>query len=1390
MSAGLRASSTERYVVMIRSSRAKALVCALLATTACAVLAAAPAAAQSTAPDRRALDGNGVDLVRGDNYATFTEGTIGSGPAALALVRVRGGTWGGSIGGGPSQWDNISFHRSVSGGTSGTVVIGFGATSATFTGTPFVLTPTRADGSSLVYDSGEYFYVAADGTRIEFGDPSGPYSGGASNYCVDTDPVQASCDLLPLSIVSPDGKTVYFGWDLSTMVSGSNFPQDQYHYARLASVSNGFGYGVSFAYASNATSTNAPPANAWFTRTGAGLYNGTTAAGTVGYADVSSAVTDVTDPAGRTWRIGGTASVSNIRRPGQSSDSYAVTYNSNGTVASVTKDGVTTNYSRSVSGSTGTMTVTDALSHATTIVSDLTLGRPTSVTDADSHTTSYQYDSDGRVTRVTAPEGNYTSYSYDARGNVTQTQAVPKSGSGLATVTTSASYDTTCTNPATCNSPNSTTDARGNFTDYAYDADTGQLLSVTLPAPTTGATRPQTRYAYTGPVPTSVSQCRTGAAPSCVGTSDEVRATIAYDGSGNVTSQTVAAGDASLSATTAMTYDTAGNLLTVDGPLSGSADTTRYRYNAARELIGVTGPDPDGSGAMKMRATRTTYDSADRPTKVERGTVDSQSDSDWASFSSLQEVDTGYDAYNRPVTQSLVSGSATYSLTQASYDAAGRVQCVAQRMNPAAFGSLPTDACTLGTTSSTYGADRIVKRTFDAAGQTTLVQTGYGVTGVQADEVATGWTDNGKVASVTDAEGNKTSYVYDGLDRLYQTQYPSSTKGAGTSNNSDYEQLGYDANSNVTSRRLRDGNSIGYTYDALNRVTFKDLPGSDPDVTYSYDLLGSMTGASQTGTSLGFGYDALGRRVTETNPFGTYTSTFDVAGRRTRLTHPDGFYVDYDYLVTGEMAHIRENGASSGVGVLATYAYDDLGRRASVTYGDGSTTSYSYDGASRLTQQVLDLAGTAYDLTLGFTYNPAGQIVTNTRSNDTYAWNGHYNVNRGYTANGRNQYSAVASLTPTYDAKGNLTSDGNVTTGYDSENRMTLGPTGGHLFYDPLGRLMGAGSTSPAAYYDSDGDFNVAERNASGALNYRHVFGPGDNEPVVWYTGSGTGTRYFYHQDERGSAVALTDSSGNLVSTTVYDEYGATRSSNYHIPRFAYTGQRYMSGFGLYYYKARVYSPTWGRFLQTDPIGYGAGMNHYNYVGSDPVNWKDPLGLQETPSCPDPDEGCGPPIIVTFIQRWRGGGGGTSPDVDLGIQMNLLARGQEDGGSVSSDKKADDKPCKALKANAEKSKGVLPPYVVNDKHWNSVSTLTYYRDLYQSSYNELSVATGPVGLTVGLAVGAVCIFYAPCAASRVASISVLGGTTGGGYSAAASRDGAAAAVAALNARIQQLEAGC
>ena len=66
--------------------------------------------------------------------------------------------------------------------------------------------------------------------------------------------------------------------------------------------------------------------------------------------------------------------------------------------------------------------------------------------------------------------------------------------------------------------------------------------------------------------------------------------------------------------------------------------------------------------------------------------------------------------------------------------------------------------------------------------------------------------------------------------------------------------------------------------------------------------------------------------------------------------------------------------------------------------------------------------------------------------------------------------------------------------------------------------------------------------------------------------------------------------------------------------RYLYTGREWEPETGLYYYRARHYDPTLGRFLQPDPIGYADGLNMYEYVGSDPVSFTDPLGLFWVPN--------------------------------------------------------------------------------------------------------------------------------------------------------------------------------
>jgi RHS repeat-associated protein len=1206
--------------------RAGAVLSALLA----AISVTSSGKAQP-AQAHRQPDGNGVDVTYGDFLLAFTEGSIGSGQGQLSLVRT--GVWDASANLNGHQWDWIAFQRTPHTGASDTYAVNIHGRSEVFTGTG-----TLPSGSSLSGSGNDFVYHTADGTTIEFTDDGQGGWGTDSNFCTG-DTAQGSCVLVPTTITQPNGRTLNIAYDIWThcwdLIDSEHLPC---HFTpRISSVANSFGYEIHFAYNSSGSSGSGDPSSSWFQRTGATFHNATISGNpsqaSVSYSYPSTGVTEVTDAGGNVWRFSGSLSgVSGIRRPGATSDTTSISYSAGSIVSSVTREGVSTSYSRSVSGSTATETITDAASHVTTVVSNLTLGRPTSVTDPLSHQTQYQYDSYGRVTRVTLPEGNYTAFTYDARGNVTETRRVAKSGTGLADMVTSATYPSACGDPS-CNEPSTTTDERGNVTDYTYDTTHGGVTSVLGPPPTSGAVRPETRYSYALTngeyLLTEISACATGStsSPSCVGTSDESRSVFGYDANGNLTSVERRSGNptgtGALSATVTATYDPLGNLLTVDGPLSGSADTTRYRYNAARQLVGVVGPDPDGAGAHVPQAQRITY-TYGLPTRTEIGTVASQTDTDWAAFSSTQQSDTTFNSDAQPTRRTVSSGGTTYAVTDMSYDSLGRPDCTAVRMNSSAWGTV-TAACTLQT-AGTYGNDRITRATYNNAGQVVLVQTGYGVTGVQADEVATTYRDNGQIETVTDPEGNRTTHVYDGHDRLSQTQYPSTTRGAGSSNTSDYEQFTYASASIggsttvstpfVASGRLRDGTYIGFTYDALGRMTHKDLPGSDPDADYSYDNFGRVTSAVFTTTGHGVSntFDALGRLTSTSSDMDGTTRTlsyqYDLAGNRTQITHPDSAYFTYNYDVLGRVTLIRE----SGVNWLDGFSFNDAGAITDQSYDGTWVSSSGFDALGRRNAVTHNLAGTSRDVSLTFTYTPVSQLASRTQSNDAYAWTDHYLIDRSYVADGLNRYSTItpaggSALTLTYDGNRNLTSDGSTTFAYDSESHL-ISASGAHsatLSYDPLGRLWQVTSGSNTTRFLYDGDALIAEYDGTGAMTHRYVFGPG-NTPEVAYDGTSLSAPRYLIADERGSIVALADSSGATPAINTYDEHGIPGASN--SGRFRYTGQAWLSELGIYYYRARFYSPTLGRFLQTDPAGYGGGMNLYAYTGGDPINFSDPSGMQ------------------------------------------------------------------------------------------------------------------------------------------------------------------------------------
>lgn len=1177
---------------------------------------AAFAQTQPTPPQRYTLDERGVDLVTGQFNHVTQEVVIGD-PAQGGLVYGRVAL--------NQGWRDLAIGGVTCSNTQ--CVVSYEGVSEIFNIDGQTYVPLVENGATLVRNSGAYVHTSRDGTVATMTDraASAPYSE----------------ESLLSSIVRPDGGTRTFNYKTSQPCGATCPPGTA---MRLQSVQSNRGYQIHYEYEAN----NFDPNNGLFFKVkrvvginSAVQYCSPTADScpstgenwpSVAYSYASDgsngSFETATDQLGRQTRyhLDIQGQLDAIRLPGRQTDQIAV-LRTNGQVTQAFGPTGAWAY-----GYSGNLTTANNISYGpqgqqTQVQAERATLLPTLVTQVyddgsglgQFRSWQYQYTVENQLSLIVEPEGNATLIEYDARGNATQ--VTQRSKDQQQTIVSSATYAADCQNPKICNQPTSTTDGRGNTTEYTYDPNHGGLTSVTQPAPTPGGIRPQLRMTY-GPqaawtlqpgqgyvqqspvtLPLATSTCATQA--NCAGTADEIVSAVTYQvgssgqGSNALPAQmTQRSGDSAVQSTIAMTYDADGDVTTVDGPLPGSADTTRYLYDDLRRPVGTIGPDPDQGGALRNRAMRMTYNPDGSVGLQEVGTTVGQTNSAWSAFQSLQQVVTLYDIYVRPTHTQLQAGGTVYSLTHMGYDGSGRTICVAQRMNPAVFSSNPGPC--LQNAEGPFGPDRITRMSYGPDNAVLSVTTADGTPAAFTEQLT--YRPSGNINTLIDGKGNVSTLGYDGFDRPSRTTYPLVPGQSQAA----YEEVAYDAASNVVSYRTRNNQIFATAYDALNRPTLATNPANVGNVQSSYDLLGRPTSmAYPGGASVSMTWDALNRQTSETDSrLGTSLMQYDPAGRRTRLTWPDGFFVTYGYDLTDAMTSILGNGTSA----YTAYAYDDLGRRIRLDRGNGVTTRYTYDPADRMTLLEQDLPGTTNDQSLAFTYNPAGAIATRARSNPIYDMSPPLVGSNSYPINALNQTGVDGTPLP-YDLKGNLLGNAQRAYTYDQANRLrSVTPSGGStstLSYDPLSRLSEMVGTQGAWYlYDGVEISGIASVGGTSLIN-RVVRGPwADEVAVVFPTNS---TPLWNLQDERGSTIATTNPAGSPTALLAYDDYGNQRAGN--TGRFQYSGQLWLPDFQLYHYKARAYDPSLGRFMQPDPVGFAVGMNLYGYVRSDPINFVDPLGL-------------------------------------------------------------------------------------------------------------------------------------------------------------------------------------
>ncbi len=823
-------------------------------------------------------------------------------------------------------------------------------------------------------------------------------------------------------------------------------------------------------------------------------------------------------------------------------------------------------------------------------------------TDVLGHTTTYNYDQYGNLTSTINTLGNNVTTQYNALGDI------------IATITPSGArqqyfYDN-------MQRITSMVDPLGSRLSLQYDSR-GNVITMTDPL----LYQIHTTYDELSR-PTTLTDALQGTS------------TISY----NAQSKPIQAVDA-LNHVARMEYNDRNQVIHAVDALG---DSTHYEYDAVGNLIMAMLPNG--------RQIIYTYDANSRQVQVAD------------QYGIIQK--TLYDAMGR--TTAIINANG--DTTRMTYDALGRLTSTA--ILNSQFSILD---------SYTYDlAGNLLTHT-DANGNTTYYNynaIGQLISERDALNNLTTYTYDvdGNLTSVTDANGNTTSYQYDAASQLTLINFANGKTqqfwydAAGNlirhkDEAGNQTVMAYDANGNITSRSYPDGSSDHYSYDLVGNLLTAN--NANANLTFTYDANGQVL-SEQMQSPLN-------------SQFSILNYEYDTRQGKINITYPSGRAIEEHYDLRGRLSTILNSQFSilNSPDTIASFTYTPTDHLASRTYANGDHTTFSYDAANRLTN-ITSLNSQSSILNLHYSYDPAGNILSRLDSlhpnrSETYAYDALHRLTefrRGvvnssgvipnplkqvqytldalgnhisvttdgtttsYSHNNMNAYTTVGSETMQYDGNGNMLSDGSHTYQYNYRNRIISVDNGSTATYqyDALDRRICKATVTDTIHYYYRGVQCIEELHANipsgegqgwaSHATVSYVYGIAIDDILSMHR---NGQDFYYHKNHLGSVMAITDSVGAVVETydynpfgtpTIYNATGTEITASTISNNILFTGREYDYETEQYYFRARTLQPTFGRFMQHDPLMYVDGFNLFRYVVGNPINKTDNLGLTQYPGIP------------------------------------------------------------------------------------------------------------------------------------------------------------------------------